>query len=109
MNLNNNIQKSNNIRKIKHFKTESILKSQDFSKAPPLDKKMIKKFNYRLFKLNESNKNTNLDNIQHYTYKDLFSNILVKNYANNSIKNIHILNSNSKNNFPSKTNNNFKH
>ena len=114
MNLNNNTQKPNNIRKIKHFKTESILKSQDFSKVQPLDKNMIKKFNYRLFKLNESNKNTELNNIQHYTCKDLFSNILVKNYVNNSIKNIHVLNSNSnsKNNFLNKnysrTTNNFK-
>ena len=112
MNLKKSIQKSNNIKKIKHFKTESILKTQDFSKALPLDKKIIKKFNYRLFKLNESNKNNNLNNIQHYTCKDLFSDILVKNFTNNSIKSIHILNSNSKNYFINKnysgTTNNFK-
>ena len=112
MNLKKSNQKSNNIKKIKHFKTESILKTQDFSKALPLDKKIIKKFNYRLFKLNESNKNNNLNNIQHFTCKDLFSDILVKNFTNNSIKSIHILNSNSKNNFINKnysgTTNNFK-
>ena len=112
MNLNNNLQKSNNIRKIRHFKTESIFKSQDFSKAQPLDKKIIKKFNYRLFKLNESNKSPNLNNIHHYTCKDLFSNILVKNFTYNSIKSIHILNSNIKKNFLNKnysrTTNNFK-
>ena len=95
---NKKIIKQNNKRKIKHFKTESALKSKDLSKISPLKKKIINQFNYRLFKLNENYRLFN-NNIPHCNSRDLFSNIKVKNYSNNSIKNINITNTNSKKNY----------
>ena len=91
---NNNLIKNNN-RKIKHFKTESNLKTKGYTMVSPL----YKKFNYKLFNLNEKFKLLNNNNIKHYNIRDLLTNIKVKNYNNNSIKNINITSSNSKHNY----------
>ena len=83
--LKNCIPKNMNNRKIKHYKTESTLKSKIFTNAHSLNKNIVKIFHYRLFKLNETNKNNKQLNInQQSTNKELSSNILVKNYNKNN-------------------------
>ena len=95
MEVYNNIIK-NNKQNIKQFKTESVLKSKDYSMVSSLKQKIINQFNYRLFKLNEKNRELFINKNNHCNSRELYSHIKVKNYNNNSIKNININNSNSK-------------
>ena len=76
-------------KKIKHFKTENNLKGK-YSYNFSSDKNLFTKFKYRLFKLNIKKRLLNMNNIQHFNDKDLFTNILVKNYnKGNNINNLH--------------------
>lgn len=98
MDLSNNLIKVNNNGEIKYYKTETNFKQSNFPKFHSMNKNIMKIFNYRLFKINESNKFLNRNKLCKHNSKDLFSNILVKNFNNNSIKKIHFLNENSMNN-----------
>ncbi len=81
------LPKNINNKPIRHYKTESNLKSKDLSNINPINKNLLKLFNYKLFKLNESNKQLNINQLS--SNKELSSNIQITNY-NNHTKNYNI-------------------
>ena len=88
MEKNNNSIKVKN--SIKYFKTESNSKSKNYLTISPLYKEKINKLHYKLYKFNEINRKSNKNNMN---IKDLFSNIIIKNFKkNNYIKNLYELN-----------------
>ena len=95
-NFKKEILKILNDKKIKHFKTESNLKSKNNSNYPSSKNTIIHNFNYKLFLFNEKNRKSIKNNIQHVNAKDLFRNIIVKNFNKKYYNNNNILNTNSK-------------
>ena len=95
-NFKKEILKIINNNKIKHFKTESNLKSKNNSNYPSSKNTIIHKFNYKLFLFNEKNRKSSKNNIQHVNAKDLFKNIIVKNFKKKLYNNNIFLNTNSK-------------
>lgn len=95
-----------NKEKNKCVNTESNLKIKEFPFISTLKGDIVHKFNYRLFKFNEINKNRNINKYFSCNKDDLFSNIKIRNLSINkkSIKNLKELKSNSKYNNP---NNNY--
>ena len=68
------------IKPMKHFKSESNLKTKNCSLS---DRENIDKMNYNLYKYNEENKKERKKN---YSFSNLFSNFNTKNYNKNKLK-----------------------
>ena len=95
-NFKKEILKILNDKKIKNFNNESNLKSKNNSNYPSSKNTIIHKFTYKLFLFNEKNRKSSKNNIQHINAKDLFRNIIVKNFKKKYYNNNIILNTNSK-------------
>ncbi len=113
MDLKNKNVKNDNIPKIKYFNTESIPKAKTLLSISPKYIDNFNKLSYKLFKLNEKNRRTTKYNSNLCNIKELFSNILVKNYKKKHyIKSLNELNlyteSNTSNNNYTYTINNFQ-
>ena len=82
----------------KNCKTESNIKQKNILSIPPIYIKKIHKLNYKLYKFNENNRISNNRNniLHHINEKDLFSNILIRNYRKKSyIRNLYEVNTDS--------------
>ena len=95
MDIKNQILKNDNNLKIKYFNTESLPKAKNLLSISPKDKDNFHRFSYKLYKFNEINRKSKKDSSLYCNTKDLFSNIIIKNYNKKSyIKNLNELNLN---------------
>lgn len=92
---NNKNSKNNSKTKIQYLKTETIPKPKNLLSISPKYVDNLHRLSYKLYKLNEKNRTTTKNNTNFYNIKDLFSNILVKNYKRKHyIKTLNELNMN---------------
>ena len=92
---NNKNSKNNSKTKIQYLKTETIPKPKNLLSISPKYVDNLHRLSYKLYKLNEKCRKTTKNNTNYCNIKDLFSNILVKNYKRKHyIKTLNELNMN---------------
>ena len=83
-------------KNIKDLATEPNIKAKNKLYFSPIIKEKLHKLNFKLYKYNELNRITNKRKLLKVNEKDLFSNIIIKNYnKNKTIKNLYQLNTDS--------------
>ena len=92
----NNIKIQLNNNNIKYFNTEENKRPKNRLSISPIMKEKLHRLNYKLYKFNELNRKHGKNNLLETKKKDLFSNIIIKNYnKKNYIKNLYQLNTDS--------------